>query len=149
MNLLRLSAAAILLAIPLLISAQQSDDAARMRRVEEEVAKRRKLFEGAIGERGMVFTPYKYDEIWYAEVRELVIDDRAIATCGQLFATYARKEVMVSGRVIQKRITVPASKVRGDEGSALIRSALEAQGIAIVSVGSRSLALIDAAEVTK
>ena len=149
MKTFRISAAAILLAIPLLISAQQSDDATRLRRVEEEVAKRRKLLEGAIGERGIVFAPYKYDETWYAGVRELVIDDSALATCGQLFANYARKEVMVSGRVIQKKITVRASKVRGHEGLALIRSALEAQGIAIVPVGSRSLALIDAAEVTK
>jgi hypothetical protein len=149
MKALRVSATALILAIPLSILAQNSDDAGRLRRVEEEVAKRRRLLEAAIGERGIVFAPYKYDDAWYATARDLVVADAALATCGQLFANYARKEVMVSGRVIQRKITLRAAKVRGVEGLALLRSALEAKGIAILPVGSRSLALIDAAEAAR
>eukprot|EP01035_Chromulina_nebulosa_P005811 gene5811-7871_t len=149
MNFLRISIAALMLAMAGGLVAQDATEKARMERIREEVARRRKLLETAHGERGIVFAPYRYEDKWYAEAHDLVIEDMALVTAGQMVATYARKEVMISGRVIQKKITVQAPKVTGDAGWAKLRAALEAQGLVLVPVGSKSLALIEATEAGK
>ena len=149
MNFARLLLVTGMLALAGGVVAQDAAEKARLERIRDEVAKRRKLLETAHGERGIVFAPYRYDDKWYAEAHDLVIEDAALVTAGQTIATYARKEVMISGRVVQKKITVHAPKVTGEVGLAKLRAALEGQGLALVPVETKSLALIEAAEAGK
>jgi len=120
---------------------------ARLRAVEEEVMKRRKLLEAAQGERGIVFAPLKHQESWFSIPREVKVEDSPLVTCGQLFASLTRCEVMVSGRVAQKRISVSTEPMVSDRAAEIFRRAIESQGVVVLSIGTRILALVDKSDV--
>jgi hypothetical protein len=110
---------------------------------------RRKAREDAQGGSGLVVAPIAYPDIWFAQPRELKLDGVSLVLCGQTFATLVRKEVMISGRIAKKKITVSIGSVSSEKALDAFRRAIESQGIAIVPVGSRVLALVDATELPK
>lgn len=126
-----------------------SDDDAALKRIQEEVASRRKLRQQALDARGIVFAPTEASAEWLREKRELKIEEIPLGFCGQTFATLTQKEVMVSGRVMKKEITLNLEPVTGEEAQAAFRKALAKHGVAIVPVGAHTLALVAAEDVAK
>ncbi|MEO6246188.1 MAG: hypothetical protein ABIQ12_12210 [Opitutaceae bacterium] len=129
--------------------AEEPASKSRLQQVQEEVQQRRKMLENAQGESGMVVAPLAYPESWFAEPRDLKIENTSLVLCGQAFATLARKEVMISGRVVKRKITLITDSVSSERRLEAFRRALESQGIAIVHLGPRILALVDAADAPK
>jgi hypothetical protein len=121
----------------------------RMPLVQEEVDMRRKAREDAQGETGMAVAPLAYPDTWFAQPRKLKIEDASLMMCGQMFATLARKEVLMSGRVVKKKITVTTSSVSSGEAFESFRRAIEAQGVVIVPIGTHILVLVDSADASK
>ena len=128
--------------------AAEVSEASRLDRIKEELAMRVRIRQKAFGARGAVFAPSEYSESWFATKRELKIDREEIGFCGQTLATLARQEVMVSGRIAKKEISLHIESAASDEALAAFRKALVEHGIAVVPVGA-SLALVDASEVSK
>jgi type II secretory pathway component GspD/PulD (secretin) len=129
--------------------AQESAPKSRLQQVQEEYEARRKMRENAQGDSGLAVAPLAHPDSWFAEPRELKLEDTSLVLCGQTFATLARKEVMISGRVVKKKITVSTGSVSSEKALEAFRSAIEAQGIAIVPVGAHVLVLVDAADASK
>jgi hypothetical protein len=127
--------------------AAEDAETLKLKRIEEEVAKRRKLRESALENRGVAFTPVLVLESWFSEEMDFRIEDQAIGTCCQTFATLARKEVLASSGVVKKRISIAAGRVDGETALRALREAIEAQGVRIVPIGDRILVLVDAADV--
>jgi len=98
---------------------------------------------------GIVVAPLAYPDSWFAEPPELKIENISLLLCGQTFATLARKEVMISGRVVKKKISVTTGSVSSEKALDAFRRALESRGITIVSVGTRILAPVDTADASK
>ena len=132
----------------LLVRAAEESDTSRLDRIKEELAYRVKVRQKALGVRGgVVFAPHEYSDSWLAVKRELEIDGVPIGFCGQTLATIARKEVMVSGRIVEKEIRLYLDSATSEEAFVAFRKALKDQGIAVVPVGAQTLALVDASEV--
>ncbi|MCM2273510.1 MAG: hypothetical protein NDI75_01750 [Candidatus Didemnitutus sp.] len=138
--------ATVVLCLPVV---QASDDDAALKRIQEEVASRRKLRQQALDARGIVFAPAEVSDEWLREKRELKIDEVSLGLCGQTFATLIQKEVMVSARVVKKEITLNLGPVTGEEAQAAFRKALVKHGVAIVPVGAHALALVAAEDLAK
>lgn len=130
-------------------AAQESDPKRSLQQIQEELAARRTMRENAQGDSGLAVAPLAQPDSWFAEPRELKLEDTSLVLCGQTFATLARKEVMISGRVVKKKITVSTGRVSGEKALEAFRNAIEAQGIAIVPVGAHVLVLVDAADASK
>ena len=94
-----------------------------------------------LGERGIVVAPLTCPENWYAQPRELKIEN-SLMYCAQTFATLARKEIMISGQVVRKKITITTEKLSSENALQALRRAIEAQGIAIVPIEGGILALV-------
>ena len=93
------------------------------------------------GERGIVVAPLTCPENWYAQPRELKIEN-SVMYCAQTFATLARKEIMISGQVVRKKITITTEKLSSENALQALRRAIEAEGIAIVPIEGGVLALV-------
>lgn len=137
----------LLAIIAICASAQDAAPKSRLQRVQEEVEMRRMARDDAQGESGLVVAPLAYPDSWFAQPREWKVDGASLILCGQTFATLARKEVMISGRIAKRKITVSIGSVSSEKALDAFRSAIESQGIAIVPVSSRVLALVDATEI--
>ena len=131
------------------VHAAEESETSRLDRIKEELATRVRVRQKALGAQGVVFAPHEYSDSWLSTKRELKIDKEAIGFCGQTLATFARKEVMVSGRIAKKEISLYIESATGEEALAAFRKELDDHGIAVVSVGAHTLALVDAAEVLK
>jgi hypothetical protein len=95
------------------------------------------------GERGIVVAPLTCPEAWYNQSRELRIEN-SLMYCAQTFATLSRKEVMISGQVVRKKITITTDTMSSENALKSLRSAIEAQGIAVIPINERILALVSA-----
>ena len=89
------------------------------------------------GDRGIVVAP----DNWYAQPRELKVEN-SLMYCAQTFATLARKEIMISGQVVRKKITVRTEIVSSENALQALRRAIEAQGISIIPIENGILALV-------
>ena len=127
----------------------QESTSKTLQQVQEQLEARRKLREDAQGNRGIVFTPIANPDGWFKEPRELKLDGVSLISCGETFATLARKEVMISGRVAKKMITVSTGSVSSDEAFKAFCRAIEGQKIGIIPVGDRILVLVDSADAPK
>ena len=126
-------------------SADALTEAEKLKRIEEEVAKRREAREKFVEGRGIVYQPVIVPESWSTR-RELRIADAPLGLCGQTFAMLTQKEVLISKRVVDRKISVSLSSASSEEAAVAFRSAIEDQGVAIVDVGGDALALVDANE---
>ncbi len=122
-------------------------EAERLKRIEEEVAKRREARVKAVEGRGVVYQPLSLPENWSTGERELKISDAPLGLCGQTFAILTRKEVLISRRVVDRKISVSLSNATREEAAEAFRRALAAQGVAMVVAGTDTVALVDASEV--
>jgi hypothetical protein len=123
-----------------------AQDPPRQQGVFEEVARRQKLREELARQRGVVVAPTMHPDSWFAEPRDFSFGGYPLELCGPMLATLARKEVMISGAVAKKKITVSVGRVTAEKALEAFRIAIADQGIAIVPVGPRILALVDAAD---
>lgn len=128
--------------------AAEISEADKLKGIEEEVAKRKKMRGYVLENTGRVFSPISNADSWFKEEIDLTIKDEAIGVCAQTFATLAKKEVFVSNRVMKRRLSIAAGRVDGDKALAAFREAIDAQGIAIVPVGTSILVLVEATELT-
>ncbi len=138
-----LTAITVLIALALGAPAQEPSPDQRLRQIADEVARRRQIREAAHGERGIVFAPFPHPDAWYRTPRELKISASPLVTCGEMFATLAKREVMISGRVAQKKITLATGLIDGAQAFEVFSAVLEREGIAIVPIGARILALVE------
>jgi hypothetical protein len=130
-------------------AAQESAPKRSLQQIQEELAARRTMRESAQGDSGLAIAPIAHPDSWFAEPRELKLEGTSLILCGQTFATLARKEVLISGRVVKRKITVSTGSVSSEKALKAFGSAIEAQGIAIVPVGAHVLVLVDAADASK
>jgi len=126
---------------------QGESEALKQKRIEEAVATRRMMHEYALEHSGRAFSPTPQSDSWFKEALDLTLVDEPIGTCAQTFATLARKEVFVSSRVMKKKLSIAASRTNGEKALEIFRTAIEAQGVAIVPIGKSILVLVDASEV--
>jgi len=147
MRILVLAVITVLSVYP--VQAAEESATNRLDRIKEDIADRRKIRQRAYGARGTVFAPEEFPEGWLKQKRELEIDEEALGFCGQILATLTQKEVMVSGRIAKKEISLYLESATGEEALAAFRKLLEEHGIVIVPVGVHTLALVHASEVLK
>lgn len=93
------------------------------------------------GDRGIVVAPLACPDNWYAQSRELKVEN-SLMYCAQTFATLSRKEIMISGHVVRKKITVTTERVSSENALKALRCAIEAQGVTIIPIEDGILALV-------
>ena len=128
-------------------SAADLSEAEKLKRIEEEVAKRREAREKAVEGRGVVYQPVSIPDSWATGRREITIKDASLSLCGQTFAMLVQKEVMISRRVADRKISISLDSASREEAAAAFERAVEAEGVAVVRVGADILVLVARADV--
>jgi len=118
--------------------AQQSSD---LDTVRSEVQRRRALRETANEASGVARMPL---EVNTAGLVKMGIKDVPISGVAQLLATASQKEVLVSGHVAKRRISVPEGTRSSAELVAAIQLEVAKHNVKIVSVSPDTLVLVDA-----
>ncbi|PTY07073.1 hypothetical protein DB347_09540 [Opitutaceae bacterium EW11] len=124
-----------------------ADDAQDLERVQREVRNRRALREEAMGAAGVARMPLREDPSWYQGPRSFKVESEMIASASQLFATLTKKEVLVSGAVAKRRVTVVLPTATVDQAVSVFTEAFAGQHVKVVAVGDHLLVLADQAEV--
>ena len=81
--------------------------------------------------------------------RDFLLGTAAAPLCGQTLATLTQKEVMISQRVVDRKISMSLNSGTREEATAAFRRAIEALGVRIIAVAGDTIILVDASDVAK
>ena len=112
----------------------------RLDDIQSELKTRRERREDALMSAGVVCVPEFRPTEWYDMKHEIVLENTLVTVCAQLYATLAKKEVMVSGKVAKQRVNIPIQNLGVNEAIVVIRRALADAGVTIYQVDDDTVA---------